>query len=266
MPKYPRIIVNSRYCRVARSGEQTDGKNIVSGFAMENLVQYVGTREGVVFNQANGLNLPVTEKQTSFIQKLLDNCPDITNLIEYADYQEASTRVNASALISAGAEMLLLQGEFINQETAETLTRYVATRPGVSKSGEHGLFGYRENINLQEAAKELSGYEGRIWRHIVSLRREDADKLGYNTQRPWKLLIEAHLHELADASGIKPENLRWYAGMHDEGHHPHIHLFVFSANPKEGYVTAKDIKKIESMYAKDIFREEMKPVYAQKTK
>ncbi len=266
MPKYPRIIVNSRYCRVARSGEQTDGKNIVSGFAMENLVQYVGTREGVVFNQANGLNLPVTEKQTSFIQKLLDNCPDITNLIEYADYQEASTRVNASALISAGAEMLLLQGEFINQETAETLTRYVATRPGVSKSGEHGLFGYRENINLQEAAKELSGYEGRIWRHIVSLRREDADKLGYNTQRPWKLLIEAHLHELAEASGIKPENLRWYAGMHDEGHHPHIHLFVFSANPKEGYVTAKDIKKMESMYAKDIFREEMKPVYAQKTK
>ena len=93
MPKYPRIIVNSRYCRVARSGEQTDGKNIVSGFAMENLVQYVGTREGVVFNQANGLNLPVTEKQTSFIQKLLDNCPDITNLIEYADYQEASTRL-----------------------------------------------------------------------------------------------------------------------------------------------------------------------------
>ena len=89
-----RIIVNSRYCRVARSGEQTDGKNIVSGFAMENLVQYVGTREGVVFNQANGLNLPVTEKQTSFIQKLLDNCPDITNLIEYADYQEASTRVS----------------------------------------------------------------------------------------------------------------------------------------------------------------------------
>ena len=266
MPKYPRIIVNSRYCRVARSGEQTDGKNIVSGFAMENLVQYVGTREGVVFNQDNGLNLPVTEKQTSFIQKLLDNCPDITNLIEYADYQEASTKANASALISAGAEMLLLQGEFINQETAETLTRYVATRPGVSKSGEHGLFGYRENINLQEAAKELSGYEGRIWRHIVSLRREDADKLGYNTQRPWKLLIEAHLHELADASGIKPENLRWYAGMHDEGHHPHIHLFVFSANPKEGYVTAKDIKKIESMYAKDIFREEMKPVYAQKTK
>ena len=266
MPKYPRIIVNSRYCRVARSGEQTDGKNIVSGFAMENLVQYVGTREGVVFNQDNGLNLPVTEKQTSFIQKLLDNCPDITNLIEYADYQEASTKANASALISAGAEMLLLQGEFINQETAETLTRYVATRPGVSKSGEHGLFGYRENINLQEAAKELSGYEGRIWRHIVSLRREDADKLGYNTQRPWKLLIEAHLHELADASGIKPENLRWYAGMHDEGHHPHIHLFVFSANPKEGYVTAKDIKKIESMYAKDIFREEIKPVYAQKTK
>ena len=266
MPKYPRIIVNSRYCRVARSGEQTDGKNIVSGFAMENLVQYVGTREGVVFNQDNGLNLPVTEKQTSFIQKLLDSCPDITNLIEYADYQEASTRANASALISAGAEMLLLQGEFINQETAETLTRYVATRPGVSKSGEHGLFGYRENINLQEAAKELSGYEGRIWRHIVSLRREDADKLGYNTQQPWKLLIEAHLHELAEASGIKPENLRWYAGMHDEGHHPHIHLFVFSANPKEGYVTAKDIKKMESMYAKDIFREEMKPVYAQKTK
>ena len=266
MPKYPRIIVNSRYCRVARSGEQTDGKNIISGFAMENLVQYVGTREGVVFNQDNGLNLPVTEKQTSFIQKLLDSCPDITNLIEYADYQEASTRANASALISAGAEMLLLQGEFINQETAETLTRYVATRPGVSKSGEHGLFGYRENINLQEAAKELSGYEGRIWRHIVSLRREDADKLGYNTQQPWKLLIEAHLHELAEASGIKPENLRWYAGMHDEGHHPHIHLFVFSANPKEGYVTAKDIKKMESMYAKDIFREEMKPVYAQKTK
>ena len=92
--------------------------------------------------------------------------------------------------------------------------------------------------------KELSGYEGRIWRHIVSLRREDADKLGYNTRRPWKLLIEAHLHELAEASGIKPENLRWYAGMHDEGHHPHIHLFVFSANPKEGYVTAQDIKKL----------------------
>ncbi len=263
-----RIIVNSRYCRVANTREAADGRNTVSATAMGNLVTYVGSREGVIQNHPmqDGGERPATEKQNDRIRAFLRAAPELERSLEYTDFQAAQTMANASALISAGTEILLLQNGLTDEKTVESLVRYVGTRPGVDRQNEqHGLFGYKEQIDLREAADELSRHTGRIWRHVVSLCREDADRLGYNRQEPWRQLVQTHLKELAELQGIKSENLRWYAGMHNEGHHPHIHLLVWSVDPKEGYLPQHNINRIKSMYARDIFREDLQPVYAQKT-
>ncbi len=263
-----RIIVNSRYCRIARAGEAADGKNILTKEAIAGLVEYVGTREGVLRNALpeDAADRPATARQHETAMGMIANAPELAESLEYRDYISCPNMANASALISAGAEMLLLQNGMTDVETVETLVRYVGTRPGADRQdGAHGLFGYRDNINLSEAAEELGSHTGRIWRHVISLRREDADRLGYNRQTAWRQLIHAHLAELAEHSKISPGNLRWYAGMHNEGHHPHVHLFVWSADGKEGYVQPKDLSALKSAFARDIFREDLQPVYAQKT-
>lgn len=167
--------------------------------------------------------------------------PQLKNTFEYEDYINNTTISNASELISKFSELNI--ESILSEDTAQNLVEYVAKRPGVFKVGEHGLFGAEDNINLEAVQNEISNHKGKIWTHVVSLHREDADKLGYDSQKLWKDAVKSQLPNIAKQHGIKPENLRWYAGMHNTGHHPHIHLFIYSSNPKEGYIDAKGIEK-----------------------
>ena len=134
---------------------------------------------------------------------------------------------------------------------------YIAQRPRAENLGDHGLFSAADQVDLKAAMEELSNHPGTVWTVIYSLRREDAARLGYDRAASWRRLLMAHQGELAEAMRIPAHQLRWYAAYHDEGAHPHVHMVLWSADPKQGYLTRAGIAKMRSKLTNDIFREEL---------
>ncbi|MEG2222745.1 MAG: MobP3 family relaxase, partial [Oscillospiraceae bacterium] len=143
--------------------------------------------------------------------------------------------------------------------------QYIATRPRAERLCSHGLFSDEDNINLDAAMAELDSYTGNVWTHIISLRREDAVRLGYDNASAWRNLIRAHRNDIAAAMKIPPKDFRWYAAFHDEGEHPHIHMMAWSAKPGQAYLSRDGIRQMKSQLTNDIFRQELLHVYEQKS-
>jgi Sel1 repeat protein len=143
---------------------------------------------------------------------------------------------------------------------------YMAMRPGVQKRGSHGLFNEKDKpIILDRVANEIANHKGNVWSHVVSLRREDAVRLGYDNSEVWRELVKRHISDIAKAQRIPLCNLKWYAAFHDTTHHPHIHLLVYSTNPKQGFLTTKGIDQIRSAFANDIFHDNLQSIYQEQT-
>ena len=136
---------------------------------------------------------------------------------------------------------------------------YMAERPR-----SHGLFSADSPADLEKTMEEINGHTGLVWTFVYSLKREDAHRLGYENSESWRKLLLAHQIELAQAMKISPKNFRWCAAFHDEKHHPHIHMMVWSANPKQGFLTEKGIEKMRSQLSNEIFRVELLSLYQQK--
>ena len=137
--------------------------------------------------------------------------------------------------------------------------KYIAERPR-----SHGLFSNAESTNLDDTMKEVSNHPAPVWTFIYSLKREDAVRLGYNSAESWRKLLLAHQTELAEAMKIPPNQFRWCAAFHDEKHHPHIHMMVWSADSKQGYLTEQGIETMRSKLTNDIFQDELLHLYKQK--
>lgn len=262
-----RFIMNSRYFHIAQPGEKLS-KYALSGTHVGRLVTYCGTRESVALNISDEFkNDPATKKQIETINDLINELnfsKDEDMPLEYDDYIKAPTKLNASELISHLSELLYMSNSDYAFNEASNLVEYAAERPGVVKVGKHGLFSSYENVDLEIAKQEISTHKGNVWTDIFSLRREDADALGYDSQTPWRNLVMSHIDDIAKAHKIKPENLRWYGAMHNTSYHPHIHLFVYSTDPNEGYLYENGIKKLKSEFATDIFKNELLQIYQQK--
>ena len=52
--------------------------------------------------------------------------------------------------------------------------------------------------------EELESYTGNVWTHIISLKREDAVRLGFDNAAAWRNLIRAHRNDIAAAMKIPP--------------------------------------------------------------
>lgn len=245
----PKIIVASRYLKPAAKGTRS------------NLVKYIATRETVQKYSPKKKDVPVTENQQQLIMELLQINPDGKTLPEYSDYLKNPSKVNASELLF---ELLEQSADMIADK--EILVRYVAERPGVEKIGKHGLFSDSDDeIILSQAQKNIAEHQGNVWSHVISLTREDAERLGYTTSEMWRNLIMRHTDDIAKAQNIHLENLRWYAAFHNTSHHPHIHLLVYSTDIKDGFLTENGIEQIKSAFANDIFHNELYQVYKKQT-
>ena len=143
--------------------------------------------------------------------------------------------------------------------------KYIATRPRAERLGSHGLFGDADSIDLANAMSELENYNGNVWTHIISLHREDAARLGYDSAEAWRNLLRTHRNDIAEAMKIPPKDFRWYAAFHDEGHHPHVHVMAWSAQPGQAYLSREGIRQIKSKLTNDIFKHEMLHLYEQKS-
>ena len=245
----PKIIVASRYLKPAAKGTR------------DNLVKYIATRETVQKYYSKKKDIPVTENQKQLIFELLKINSDGKKLPEYSDYLKNPSKENASELLS---ELLEQSADLIAGK--EILVKYVAERPGVEKLGKHGLFSDSDNeIVLAQAQKNIAEHQGNVWSHVISLTREDAERLGYITPEMWRNLIMRHTDDISKAQNIRLENLRWYAAFHNTAHHPHIHLLVYSTDIKEGFLTENGIEQIKSAFANDIFHNELYQVYKKQT-
>jgi TPR repeat protein len=205
---------------------------------------------------------PATQKQIETIKDLLKAIPEAKNTLEYQDYKDHQTIGNATELISRASELGL--GYAVDYGKATNLVEYVGKRPGAVRVGEHGLFSSSPNVDIKKAQEEIANCKGNIWTHVISLRREDADMLGYNQQKPWRDLVMQKIDVIAKASNIPVSQLHWYAGMHNTTHHPHIHLFVFSDDPKAGHLTVNGINKMKSAFSEVIFADERHQIYVHK--
>lgn len=232
-------------------------KKSVGGF-----VNYIANREGVdkTVNQKVLIGKP-TKKQIEYIDEMLKYCPDSKNSFEYEDYISNPTKQNASALISVMAES---NPDLF--DTREMYLNYIATRPNVEKVSEHGLFGSEEMVSLPDVRKEIENAKSVIWTPIISLKREDASRLGYDNADVWRELIRAKQMDMAEVFGIPIDDFKWYGAFHNEGNHPHLHMVVYSTGSKKGYITENKIEKIKSMLANEIFKNEMYELYDNKTK
>ena len=223
--------------------------------------KYIGTREGVEIIDKTHKNIPATRKQKEFITKLMEDYPECMEMIEYEDFQANPTMGNASEFITRAVEE-----NMDDLHDTKTYADYIATRPRAQRFGAHGLFSDAgEQVILSKVSEELNQYEGNVWTVIISLRREDAERLGYDRGERWRDLLRAHTQEMSERFHIPMEDLRWYAAFHNESHHPHCHLMVYSANPKEGYLSKQGFHTLRESLIKEIFAQDLYTEYEAKT-
>ena len=240
-----RLILKSPYLKC-------DGNHSVSGY-----LRYIGTRERVELIPDDR---SPTRKQEQLVRKLTKDFPAAKGLDEYSDYEAEPTKANASAFITR-----TLEENWSAVQQSDGYMKYIATRPRAERLGNHGLFWDEDGVDLEQAMDELNQYTGNVWTHIISLKREDAARLGYDNARAWMNLVRANRNDIAAAMNIPPNHFRWYAAFHDEGDHPHVHIMAWSTVPSEAYLTREGIRNIKSQLTNQIFQQEMLHTYEQKS-
>ncbi len=226
----------------------------------QNLVKYIATREGVEKCDESWKHQPATQEQQRLIKELIEDFPDSIQNFEYQDYIAAQTKSTASEFINRTIEENV---DLIGKK--ENYVGYIAMRPRVEKQGAHGLFTQNDEvINLSEVAKTVAEHEGAVWTTILSLRREDAEKLGYDNAKAWRDMLRGQANKLAKAMGIPLLDLRWYAAFHNEGSHPHLHLISYSVD-KEPYMTEQGLLHFKSDFAREIFKHDLYHIYQDQT-
>ena len=244
-----RLITKFKYLK-------PDERNHFGGYA-----EYIATREGVEKIDESKRNAPATNKQKQLIKKILSDFPDSKSSLEYEDYLKDKT-------IGAASEFITRMFEENADEMMHTKTYadYIATRPRAERFGSHGLFtDDGVAVDLKKVSDELNAHTGNVWTAIVSLRREDAERLGFDNGSRWRDMLRSQAQTLSENLRIPMSNLRWFAAFHNESHHPHIHLIAYSINPNEGYLSEKGVMALRSSFAKDIFAQDLLCEYKKQT-
>lgn len=223
--------------------------------------KYIATREGVEKIDDTKKFAPATTKQKNLIEKILKDFPDSKDMFEYVDHLEKQNVGSASDFISR-----VMEDYAYEISGRKAYADYIATRPRAERFGSHGLFtDDGVQVQLSKVTEELDKHKGNIWTAIISIRREDAERLGFNTGTRWRDMLRTQTEALAKNLKIPMENLRWYAAFHNESHHPHVHLIAYSTVENEGYLTQKGVENLRSSFAKDIFQQDLLCIYERQT-
>ncbi|WP_322176781.1 MobP3 family relaxase [Acutalibacter caecimuris] len=223
--------------------------------------KYIATRDGVEKIDDTKKFAPVSWNQKKLIAKILRDFPDSKEMLEYEDYRQKQTVESASEFISRAIE-----DNAAVALNAKTYADYIATRPRAERFGSHGLFtDDGVQVNLAEVSRELNEYGGNVWTAIISLRREDAERLGFDNGSRWRDMLRTQTQALSENLRIPMGHLKWFAAFHNESHHPHVHLIAYSTVESEGYLTKQGVQKLRSAFAKDIFAQDLLCIYEKQT-
>ena len=228
---------------------------------MGGYAKYIATREGVEKIDDSQRHAPATIKQQELIMRILRDFPNAKESHEYEDYRREKTIGNASEFITR-----TLEENMDRVADSKTYADYIATRPRAERFGSHGLFtDDGVQVQLNKVSQELNEYTGHVYTAVLSLRREEAERLGFDNGSRWRDFLRSQTQTISENLKIPMEHLRWYAAFHDEGYHPHIHMIVYSSVPGEGYLSDKGIEKMRSSFARDIFAQDMLHIYEKQT-
>lgn len=228
---------------------------------MGGYAKYIATREGVEKLDDSHCHAPVTQKQQALIEQVLKDFPDTKQSQEYRDFLREQTVGNASEFLSMAMENHL-------EEISDTKTYadYIATRPRAERFGSHGLFtDDGVEVQLSKVSEELNAYKGSVYTAILSLKREDAIRLGFDNGSRWRDFLRGQTQTLSENLKIPMGHLQWYAAFHNEGHHPHVHLIAYSSIPGEGHLSNQGVENMRSTFAKEIFAQDLLCTYQQQT-
>lgn len=243
-----KIILKWRYIKPGRKKHNS------------NLVQYIARRENVDKIDDTWKLLPVSASQEELIQQILKDFPETSDSHEYRDYLSSPSKGTASEFISRSIE-----DNFDRIGTRENYVRYIAYRPGAERFGTHGLFTDANiPIDLNAVAEEVGNHQGILMTEVLSIRREDAVRLGFDKGEVWRDMLRSQTSAMAQAMNIPLEDLRWYAAFHDEFHHPHCHILAYSVG-KEPYMTQQDLMQLKESFAHEIFRQDLLTAYQEQT-
>lgn len=223
--------------------------------------KYIATREGVEKIDDSKKFLPATAKQKKLAATILADFPDRKHLPEYGHYLRTQTRGAASEFIARSLE----------ENAAELLHRsayadYIALRPRAQRFGAHGLFtDDGVAVQLSKVEAELNAHKGNVYTAIISLRREDAQRLGFDSGERWRDFLRGQTQALSEGLKIPLQHLKWYAAFHDEGNHPHVHLIAYGADPREGYLSKQGVNRLRSSFVRDIFAQDRLCIYEKQT-
>ena len=246
----PRVIVK---CRYYKSG---------SGKGLGGYMNYIATREGVEKLTDEQRTRPATEAQIEMINGLLKENPSLKNASEYRLYSKDKTVGTASEFISHALEN---RPELLG---TEQYLRYMATRPRVDKRGRtHGLFSSGGvDLNLDDEIRKLEAHKGNMYSVIISIKREDAQRLGYNSAERWQSMIGANIDRVAKEHHIPLTSMRWYGAFHNESHHPHVHMLLYSTEKNDhAYLTKKGLDNLRHLFGTEIFKDEIYETYDRQT-
>lgn len=244
-----RLITKFKYLK-------PNARQSVGGYA-----KYIATREGVEKIDESYKLASALKKQEQLIRRILKDFPDSKEMLEYEDYQSDPTMGNASEFISRA-----LEDNAHEVMQTKTYADYIATRPRAQRFGTHGLFtDDGVPVKLGEVSDELNHYDGNVWTVIISLRREDAERLGFNTGERWRNMLRTQTEALAKNFKIPMESLKWYGAFHNESHHPHVHLMVYAGEGVKPYLSKQGVIHLRSAFAKDIFAQDLLCIYEKQT-
>ena len=171
---------------------------------LNNYVRYVATRDGTELLTPDKASLPATKKQRAMVERLLKDFPMTCELFEYEDYQSSLTRGIASEFITRAIE-----DNYDQIAKRENYVSYIAQRPRAERIGAHGLFNDSgESITLSKVAEEVANHPGNVWLPIISLRREDAARLGYDNAKQWQRFLSSYAMAMAEAMKIPWDQFR----------------------------------------------------------
>jgi len=233
-----------------------NARQSVGGYA-----KYIATREGVEKIDESYRLSPCSQRQQQLIEEILKDFPDSKEMLEYEDYLKEPTVGNASEFITRA-----LEDNAYEVMQTKTYADYIATRPRAERFGSHGLFTDDGiPVKLDKVSEELNNYNGNVWTVIISLRREDAERLGYNQGERWREMLRTQAAIIAKNFKIPAEDLHWYAAFHNESHHPHVHLMVYSDESQTPYLARQGIMNLRSSFAREIFRDDLQEIYSVQT-
>ena len=244
-----RLITKFKYLK-------PDERKSVGGYA-----KYIATREGVdKIDQSFKLS-PSSQKQQQLIEKIIKDFPDSKEMLEYEDYLKEPTAGNASEFITRA-----LEDNAYEVMQTKTYADYIATRPRAERFGSHGLFTDEGvPVKLDSVSEELNRHGGNVWTVIISLRREDAQRLGFDAGERWRDMLRTQTAAIAKSFKIPMEDLKWYGAFHNESHHPHVHLMIYTSENHKPYLSRQGIMSLRSSLAKDIFQQDLLCIYEQQT-